>query len=437
MSQQQAISDEYDVIVAGGGPAGICAAAQAARAGASTLLVEKSACLGGTTTNGAINFAGLCHAWGKQVIAGIGWEIVERCVKESGSDMPDFSKFPDRHWKHQVLVDRAIYTALCDELVRDSGADILFHVMPATIKEHNSHKTLTVCTKTGLRDIQCSVLIDCTGDANLAHLAGYELIENEVKQPATLSCSASGYSMDTIDVPALNQAFDDYVKAGKAQYTDASWNAHAAHVESWLHKAGNNANHIPNIDAFSSEGKSALELEGRQSILRLYRFLKQQPGLENIQIDFLATECGVRDTRRIVGEKTIEVTDYLDGTVWDDGVCYSFYPIDLHTHDKGGVDCRKLAEGVVPSIPRGAMIPKGSHNFLCAGRCIASDQLAHSALRVQGSAMAMGQAAGAMAALAAKNQESVSELAMTDIHTLLQTHAAIVPPLAELTAAQG
>ena len=419
--------NSYQVIVVGGGPAGICAASQAARAGAKTLLIEKSACLGGTTTNGAINFPGLFHAWGKQVIAGIGWELVERCVRESGGTMPDFSSTPERHWQQQVLVDRAIYTALCDEIVRDSGADILFHVMPAKVEEQNGEKQLTVCTKTGLETFTAQVLIDCSGDANLAYLAGHELIENKTKQPATLSCKASGYDINELDFDTINAAFDDYVKAGKASYTDVSWNAHAAHVESWLRKAGDNANHIPGIDAFSSRGKSELEIAGRQSVLRLYRFLKTQAGLENLQIDFLATECGVRDTRRIVGESCISVDDYISGRLWDDAVCYSFYPIDLHTHDKGGLDCRRLADGVVPSIPRSAMLPKGSHNFICAGRCISSDQLAHSALRVQGSAMAMGQAAGAMGALAAQTQTYVNDLAMADIHNLLITHGAIIP----------
>ena len=421
---------EYDVIVVGGGSAGICAASQAARAGAKTLLIEKSSCLGGTTTNGAINFPGLFHAWGKQVIAGIGWELVERCVQESGGALPDFSVIPERHWQHQVLVDRAIYTALCDEIVRDSGADILFHAMPGAVSERDHKKCLTICTKTGLEELQATVLIDCSGDANLAALAGYTLMENEHKQPATLSCQASGYHMDDLDIPAINAAFDAYVKAGHAKYTDVSWSAHEAHVESWLHKAGNNANHIPSIDAFDSRGKSALEEEGRRSLLRVYRFLKQQAGLENLHIDFLATECGVRDTRRIVGNYCITVDDYISGRVFDDAVCYSFYPIDLHTHDKNGLDCRRLAEGVVPTIPRSAMLPRGSENFICAGRCISSDQLAHSALRVQGSAMAMGQAAGAMAALSCSQQQSVASLVIQDIHQLLQQHAAITPEIA-------
>ncbi len=426
------INEAYDVIVVGGGSAGMCATVQSARAGASTLLIEKTGCLGGTTTNGGVNFPGLFHAWGKQVIKGIGWELIERCFKESGDTFPDFSVIPERHWHHQVLVDRAVYTALCDEIVVESGAQILFHSMPAALREvSDTEKVLTLCSKTGLRDIRAQVVIDCSADANLAGLAGYALSEAEHKQPATLSCAASGYDYNALDIPAINQAFDKWVAEGRGKYTDASWNAQGAAVGMWLSKHGSNANHIGGFDAFSSEGKTALELESRRVILRMYRFLKQQPGLEQLRIDFMSPECGVRDTRRIIGENTVSAEDYLSGRAWPDGVCYSYYPIDLHSDQDGGLDCRQLEQGVVPSIPRSAMIPKGSQNFLVAGRCISADDVANSALRVQGSCMAMGQAAGAMAALAAKDGLLVAELPMRAIHELLEAHGAIVPALAE------
>ena len=425
------IKDYYDVIVVGGGSAGICAAVQSARAGASTLLIEKTACLGGTTTNGGVNFPGLFHAWGNQIIKGIGWELIERCFKESGAGLPDFIVIPERHWHHQVLVDCAIYTALCDELVQESGAQVLFHSMPAVVKEDlDTGKLVTVCTKTGLCDVRAQVLIDCSADANLAALGGYALSEAEHKQPATLSCHASGYDYQSLDIPSINEAFSIWVKQGYGKYTDASWNTQVPGVGMWLSKHGNNANHIGGYDAFSSEGKTALELESRAAILRMYRFLKQQPGLEKIKIDFLSPECGVRDTRRIVGEQTVTADDYLSGRSWSDGISYSYYPIDLHSDNDNGLDFRKLEEGIVPSIPRSAMIPKGAQNFLVAGRCISADDIANSALRVQGSCMGMGQAAGAMAALAVLSNVHVADLAILDIHKLLEEHGAIVPVLA-------
>jgi hypothetical protein len=130
------------------------------------------------------------------------------------------------------------------------------------------------------------------------------------------------------------------------------------------------------------------------------RFLQQEPALALMKIERLQPEAGIRETYRIVGETVVTEADYEGGRVFADAVAHSFYPIDLHF--EGGVKPKHLPEGVVPTVPRGALIPKGSRNLLVAGRCVSSDRLANSALRVQASCMGMGQAAGANAALAAQ-----------------------------------
>jgi len=111
----------YDVVVIGGGTAGVIAAVQSGRIGAKTLIVEKSGVFGGTITNGGVNFPGLFHAWGKQVISGIGWEIVSRCVREAGEILPDFSDYQRPHNLLQIRVNPFIYAALCDEFLVDAG----------------------------------------------------------------------------------------------------------------------------------------------------------------------------------------------------------------------------------------------------------------------------------------------------------------------------
>jgi len=119
------------------------------------------------------------------------------------------------------------------------------------------------------------------------------------------------------------------------------------------------------------------------------------------------------------------VDDYVKGRVFDDAVAHSFYPIDLHVEH--GVKPEHLKEGIVPTIPLGALIPKDSKNLMVAGRCLSSDRLANSALRVQASCMAMGQAAGATAALAASAGTTPSQVPLTGIRRALAKHGAIVP----------
>jgi hypothetical protein len=383
-------SQPYDVIVLGGGTAGVAAAIQAARAGAKTLLVEKTGMLGGTMTNGGVNFPGLFHAWGRQIIAGIGWELVSRCVAEVGDTLPDFTDYRRPHWQLHVRVDAFLFAALCDEAALAARVELLFHAMPAALAEAPGGDgwDVTLCTKSGLTTCRARVVIDATGDANGASLAGLPVVIPDETQPATLSCLAAGYDPAQLDIEAINRAFDAEVEAGRLAYTDASWNTSAANVDKWLGNRGSNASHVHHLNARDSVGKIRLELEARKSLLRLYRFLRRQPGLETLSIAHLAPECGVRETAIIRGKRTVTVEDYCSGRLWDDAVCYAFYPIDLHTAVDCGLRCEPLSENVVPTVPRGALLPEGSRNFLVAGRCLSSDRLANSALRVQATCMA-------------------------------------------------
>ena len=422
------VTTDYDVIVVGGGTAGVVAAVQAGRAGAKTLLVEKTGVLGGTITNGGIAFPGLFYAWGRQVIAGIGWELVTRAVREAGTALPDFANYRRHHAALQVKLNPFIYAALCDEAVTDAGVEILFHAMPADLVSGGDQGwKLTLCTKAGLVDKTAKVIIDATGDANAVALAGLELNIPAETQPCTLSCHASGYDVEKLDIGAINRALEAEVQAGRMSRTDAGWNADYPNVAHWLRSGGNNASHVHHINARDSLGKTQLELESRKSLLRLYRFLRRQPGLENIVIDFFSPECGVRETATIRGKNTITAEDYRTGRVWDDSLCYAFYPIDLHKSSGDGLGKESLAEGIVPTVPRGALLPHGSRSMIVAGRCVSSDRLANSGLRVEASCMAMGQATGAMAALSAGRGLDPEELDVSDIHRLLRTHGAIVP----------
>jgi FAD dependent oxidoreductase len=415
----------YDVAVIGGGPAGSVAAIQAARLGARTLLVEKNGMLGGTTTTAGINVPGLFHAWGKQVVAGIGWDLVNRAVQLAGDRLPDFTRYDRPPNMLQVRVNASIYAALLDEAVLGSGATLALHTMLAAVDRPHSEWRVTLCGKEGLRDERAHVLVDCTGDANAVTLAGFEVERNAELQPGTLNVGLSGYDPAALDYKLLDRAYEDAVAGGSLLPADLAM--HSDGVYTFLYQRGENSMNVTGIDASTSAGRTAAEVAARKALMRVYRFLRSQPGLKDLAIDFTAAECGIRESCTIRGKKKITARDYASGRLWEDAVCYSFYPIDVHRPSGDGIELHRLKEGTFPTIPRGAMLPSGSAWLLAAGRCIAGDQEASSAYRVQASCMAMGQAAGAMAALSAQSGVEPGELAIGDIHKALRDHGAIVP----------
>jgi len=424
-------AEEIDVLVAGGGPAGVVAAVQAARAGARTLLVEKSGMLGGTTTVGGVNFPGLFHAWGRQVIAGIGWEWVTRSVGEAGGTLPDFTAWSgQRHWRQQVRVNVPVHAAVADRLVLEAGAELLLHTLPVALESRDDGWAVTLGGKEGLTHRHARMLVDATGDANLVGLAGLPCRRNARLQPGTLVMQAGGYDPATLDpeeLAAMEQAFTAAVARGEMRRSDFQAANHP--VTAFLHGRGGNSMHVPDVDGSTSEGRTRAEVLAREAMLRIIRFFRAWPGLANFFIEHCAPECGIRETVTIAGETEITREDYVSGRVWPDGVCHSFYPIDVHAPvGRGGIDTRPLAEGVVPSIPLGALLPKGGLRIMVAGRCACGDQEANSAYRVQASAMAMGQVAGAAAALAAQAGGDPREVPLARLHALLRQHGAIVPP---------
>jgi hypothetical protein len=155
--------------------------------------------------------------------------------------------------------------------------------------------------------------------------------------------------------------------------------------------------------------------------------VRSLPGGENATIQEMCEFTAVRETYRIVGEQTVTYDDYMSGRVFDDAVGYTFYFIDVHTET--GAEGEFLPDGVVPTLPLSAMIPKGSAGILAAGRSISSDRKANSALRVEASCMAMGQACGAAASLATKRGIASRDVPLPDVRALLAEHNAILPEL--------
>jgi len=410
-----------EILVIGGGTAGVIAAIQAGRAGCSTVLVENGSQLGGTITTAGVAFPGLFHAWGKQVISGIGWELVTETVRMDDADLPDFTiPTGKQHPKHQVRLNPYLYTLLAEEKCQEAGVQIRYYETPVKAEFNGKQWEVETIGKGAHVKIVCNQLIDCTGNAAVTSLAGFRVLRENETQPGTQIFQIDGYDINAVDLPALQKSFEEEVKKGNLLYTDARGN-----IAGILRTKGDNSQHVLKADSSTSELHSQTNIQGRTSVLRLLRFLRKFPGCEKTKLVRLQPETGVRETYRIDGEYQVTRDDYVTGKVFEDSLAYSFYPIDLH--DSKGIVPKHLDEGVVATIPLRALIPRGSKNFLVAGRCISSDRMANSALRVQASCMAMGQAAAATAVLAIKLNTTPLEVPLSKLKPLLKEYDAIVP----------
>jgi glycine/D-amino acid oxidase-like deaminating enzyme len=412
-----------DVVVVGGGSAGICAAVASGRAGAKTVLVESAAQVGGNTTTGGVNFPGLFHAWGRQVIAGVGWDLVTNTVGVAGGTLPDFSQpTGTAHWKHQVTVNIPLFVALAEELLVKAGVTIHYHAAPMTIEKTPAGWRVVTAAAGDTRVIACKQLVDCTGNGAVAGLLGLERLQEKERQPGSFAYTLRpNADLKKLDAKDLQARFGEAVKAGVVQRSDCRWG-----VMQFLAGGGNVGNYVEGADTSTADARTDTNLRGRASMLRMFRWLKTVPGLEKAELESMSPEVGIRETYRVLGEYLITYEDYVSGRRWDDAVCYAFYPVDLHDK-KSGVKPAHLKEGVVPTVPLRALVPKGSQNLLVAGRCLSSDRLANSGLRVQATCMATGQAAGAAAALAARRGVTPGAVPPADIKALLRFQGAIVP----------
>ncbi len=410
-----------DILVIGGGTAGVIAAIQAGRAGRKTILVENGSQLGGTTTTGGVAFPGIFFAWGKQVISGIGWELVQSAVAMNDDTLPNFSIPHGRnHPRHQVRLNGQLYALLIEEKCVEAGVQIRFYETPTKITPQKNGWLVQTMGKGVIAEIACNQLIDCTGNAFATSLAGFPVLREAETQPGTLMFQIGGYDFKTLDVKLIQQRYQEALAKGELVKADFRNN-----IVGLLRSAGDNISHVLGADATTSETHTVANLKGRKALLDTLRFLRTLPGLEKTHLIDMQNETAVRETYRIDGHYKITHEDYVTGKMFDDSVSYSYYPIDVH--DENGVVPDHLKEGIVPTVPLRALIPKNSRNFMVAGRCVSSDRLANSALRVQASCMGMGQAAGATAVLANLQNKTPLEVSMKDIRQLLEEHGGIVP----------
>ncbi len=429
------VRGEFDVVVLGGGPAGIAAAASAARGGSSTLLIERYGFLGGMgTAAGVTNFCGLhanVHGEVLQVVHGIADELLARLARLGGLSEPH-ALFNGKI-KAQAY-DNAALKVAADEIVIASGARLLFHTQAVGVAMRGAGEieALLIENRSGRGAVRAKIFIDCSGDGDLAAHAGAPFEKGT--GPGGMLYPSTMFRVNGVDPVRAGDAWNHFgrwmeeaAKKGRKfarktpivrpQKNPMEWRVNVTQLA--------NADGTP-VDATDAEQLSRAEVEGRRQIVDFFEFLRESaPGFEKAYLLEIAPQVGVRETRRIVGAYQLTEKDVLECASFPDTVGVNGWPVENH-----------IAGDVVftwPDIPRTRgfnhlpyrmVVPGKIENLLVAGRCASMTHMGQSAARVSGACFVMGQAAGTAATQALKDDVRARDIDVAALQRTLEKDGA-------------
>ena len=423
---------EYDVVVLGGGPAGIAAAASAGRAGRSTILVERYGFLGGAgTAAGLANFCGLhanVHGEHRQVVHGVADEVLDRLQRLGGLAQPHM--LFDGRIQAQAY-DISAYKIAADELLLSAEVKLLFHALAVgVLKNSSSVEGILVETKSGRAGILGQLFIDCSGDGDLAAWAGapWELGDGRgnMLYPSTMyriggvDAAKAGKAWERI--PELMEAaerqgrrFPRRKPIVRPQPNPAEWRANLTQIRNPDGSA------VSGIDA---EQLSFGEVEGRRQCRDTFEFIREvTPGFERAYIAEIAPQIGIRETRRVRGEYMLTEDDVLDCADFPDAIGVNGWPVESHVAGNVEFVFQRKPRGM-NGLPYRMLLPLGVENLLVAGRCASMSHGGQSAARVSGACFAMGQAAGTAAHLCLQEGTRPRQLAAQRLQKQLEADGA-------------
>ena len=424
------LAAETDVLVVGGGPAGLGAALGAARAGARVILAERYGFLGGNATAalvmplmsfhtqepsfrraGVTNLLPDDHGPGHSVISGVLKELTQRLVDAGGAIAPTLQT------GYVVPFDPEIFKLVALEMLDEAGVELLLHAMASGIAGPGVRDGVVFETKSGPVVLKARVVVDCSGDADVAARSGarYEIGREAdgLVQPMTLMFRMGEFS---------RAAFTAYVEAHPDQWRGVHglWDlvrqaTEAGELElvredilffATPHEGEVSVNSTRTTRVLGIDVTCA-EIEGRRQMHQVVRFLQRYvPGFGKAYALQSGATIGVRETRRIVGAYRLTADDLLQARKFDDVIARGTYPVDIHNPEGKGTVLKRIATGEAYDIPLRCLIPDGVEDLLVAGRAISGSHEAHSSYRVMPISMATGQAAGVCAALGARRDTS-------------------------------
>ena len=431
-----------DVLVVGGGPAGLGAALGAAQAGAKVILAERYGFLGGNATAalvmplmsfhtqtpredkpGKTNLLPTDHGPGKPVVAGALTTLLDRLVKAGGAIPPSLQT------GYVVPFDPEIFKLVALELLDEAGVQFLFHAFASDFFTNDGATGVVFETKSGAVLIHAGVVVDCTGDGDIAARAGavYQTgrADDRLVQPMTLMFRVTEFQ---------RAAFREYVKKHPEQWRSVHglWDlVRKATEDGELQlpredmlffatphekEVSVNSTRVTNVLGTDVWDLSYAEWTSRRQMRQIAAFLRRYvPGFDRSYVVQSGVNIGVRETRRILGDYQLTADDILQARKFPDVIARSTYPIDIHNPEGKGTTLKRVPPGDAYDIPLRSLLPRNLDKVIVAGRCISGTHEAHSSYRVMPVSMATGQAAGVCAALSMRYGKLPREMPITAV----------------------
>lgn len=408
------MDEMYDLIVAGGGVAGVAAAVSAAREGLRVLLAEQTGVTGGAMTNALVYpfMRYTLRKSGRVLAAGLFAEMQER-----------WKAYRDTSWETYKLV--------FDDLLSEAGAEVLFHAQLFDVTTKDRQVTeISVATCAGKRSLRARMFIDATGDGELFYLAGCDCQlgrqEDGFCQPMT-TC----FRLGNVDIarfqaerPMLEERYRARQAEGKITNPRENILVFFGLGEGIVHF---NTTRVIRHDPTDPAALSRAEMIARRQVWEMVKFLREESeAFSHCTLLSLANRVGVRESRKLKGVHILTAEELERGVYFPDTVALGNYGVDIHNPTGTGTTVHYLSDEAYYSIPYRSLLPKEYDNLLVAGRCLSATHEAQSAVRIMPTCVCMGQAAGIAAAVAAETGTALSGVDTDAVRRRLTERGAVL-----------
>lgn len=404
----------YDLIVVGGGIAGVAAAVSAARQGLSVLIVEKFGCLGGA----------LCHS--------LVYPFMQHRTLKSNKLLSDgiFGEIKKRHAAYGEP-SWETFKFVFDDMVTEAGVDVLFH---ATVFEAQTDgravKAVSVATKSGVITYEADYFLDASGDGELMTMVNcdYQLGRESdgLCQPMT-TC----FRMNGVDIALFQQEHEQLIQLYNQKQQEGSIINPRENILVFYGQGRDilhlNTTRVVKLNPVDAVEVSRAEMEARRQVYEIFAFLKENAvSCKNAGITSIASHIGVRESRKLKGEYILTGEDLRNMVQFEDTITVANYSIDIHNPSGTGTTMYKFEQDDFYYIPYRSLLPKEYDNLLVAGRCLSADHEAHSAARVMPTCACMGEAAGTAFAVAKDTNTNTHTLDVSVLQARLLQNGAVL-----------